>query len=185
MAVVSVCSFLLRQGRVFPSGKWRGSHYYTRRAPAIVSARLSGLFCSDTNAGASLEGKPVNKREQIFSVGGRLRSFQHALRGIAELLGTQHNAWIHALATLAVVIFGWALGVSALEWCALVLAMMVVWVAEALNTAFEYLCDVVSPDYHPLVGKAKDIAAGAVLMSAIGAAMVGLIIFLPRLSHLF
>lgn len=123
----------------------------------------------------------MENNEQNFSVGGRLRSFQHAFRGISELLGTQHNAWIHALATLAVIIFGWFLGVSALEWCALILAMMIVWVAEALNTAFEHLCDVVSPEFHPLVKKAKDIAAGGVLLGAIGAAVVGFIILLPRL----
>lgn len=127
----------------------------------------------------------MDKKEQAFSIGGRARSFQHAFRGIAELLGTQHNAWIHALATLAVVVVGWILEVSALEWCALILAMMFVWVAEALNTAFEYLCDVACSDFHPLVRKAKDIAAGGVLLSAIGAALVGFIIFLPRLLALY
>lgn len=126
----------------------------------------------------------MDHNKQPFSIGGRVRSFQHAFRGIAELLSTQHNARIHAVATVAVILAGLVFGVSTLEWCLLVLCLMVVWVAEALNSAFEFLCDVASPDYHPLVKKSKDIAAGGVLVAAIGAAVVGLIIFLPRLQAL-
>jgi len=126
----------------------------------------------------------VEDSEQRFTIGGRLRSFRYAIRGIAELLGTQHNARIHALALACVVAAGLVLGVSALEWCALILAIVAVCVAEALNTAFEFLCDVVSPEFHPLVKKSKDIAAGGVLISAIGAAAVGLVILGPRLLSL-
>jgi diacylglycerol kinase (ATP) len=66
-----------------------------------------------------------------------------------------------------------------MEWCLLVLVITAVWVAEGLNTAFEFLCDVASPEFHPLVKKSKDVAAGAVLLSAVGAASVGLLIFIP------
>lgn len=126
----------------------------------------------------------MTEREEGFSLAGRVESFGHALRGLVELVRTQHNARIHLLATVCVVALGLALGVSALQWCLLVLAIIAVWVAEALNTALEYLCDAVSPDFHPLVKQAKDIAAGGVLVSAIGAATIGCIVFLPFLLAL-
>ncbi len=119
-----------------------------------------------------------------FSLGARIASFGHAFRGLAELLATQHNARIHAAATLAVCALAGFLGVSAEEWLAIVLAIAAVWSAEAMNTAFEALCDLVSPDRLPLVQRVKDVAAGAVLVSAAGAATVGLIVFGPRLVNL-
>ena len=117
-----------------------------------------------------------------FSISARARSFHFALRGLATLLASQHNAWIHAAATLAVAGLGLALGISRLEWCAIALAVALVWTAEALNTALEILCDVVSPDRDPRVARVKDVAAGGVLASAIGAAVVGLLVFVPHLS---
>ncbi len=85
---------------------------------------------------------------------------------------------------IAVVTAGFVFGISAVEWCLLVLTITAVWVAEALNTAFEFLADVASPEFHPLVKKAKDIAAGAVLISAIGAMAIGIIILGPYLFQL-
>jgi diacylglycerol kinase (ATP) len=114
-----------------------------------------------------------------FTVGARLRSFVYAGRGIRTMLRSQHNAWIHAAATLAVAATGLVLEVSRLEWTVLVLAVVAVWTAEALNTAFEFLCDVASPDFHPLVEQAKDVAAGAVLICALGALVVGVLVFAP------
>jgi diacylglycerol kinase (ATP) len=119
-----------------------------------------------------------------FTLRARIASFGYALRGLAGLLATQHNARIHAVATFAVCALGGILGISAGEWLALVLAICAVWSAEAMNTAFESLCDLVSPDHRPLVRRAKDVAAGAVLVSAAGAATVGLIVFGPRLLGL-
>ena len=118
---------------------------------------------------------------ESFSLMDRGRSILYACRGIATMLRTQHNAWIHAAASLVVVSGGIALGVSWIEWCFLVLAMMAVWMAEAMNTALELLADVTSPEFHPLIEKAKDVAAGAVLLSALGAVAIGCIVFLPRL----
>jgi diacylglycerol kinase (ATP) len=118
---------------------------------------------------------------QPFRVSARLRSFRHALHGIAAVLQSQHNAWIHAAASMLVVGTGLAIGLGRLEWCALVLAMVAVWAAEALNTAFEALCDVASPSLHPMVERAKDVAAGAVLIAAIGAAITGGLVFAPHL----
>src|SRR5512145_2639359 len=119
-----------------------------------------------------------------FSVAARIASFGHALRGLAELVATQHNAWIHAAATLAACALALWLGISAAEWLAVVLAISSVWTAEAMNTAFESLCDAAVPERHPLVQRAKDVAAGGVLLSATGAATVGLIVFAPRLLDL-
>ncbi len=99
------------------------------------------------------------------------------------MLASQHNAWIHALATVAVCGLGVWLDLSRLEWCWVVVAIVAVWTAEALNTAFELLCDVAAPEFHPLVEKAKDAAAGAVLITAIGAAGVGLLVLGPPLAR--
>jgi len=114
-----------------------------------------------------------------FSVGARLRSFVYAGRGIRTMLVSQHNAWIHAVATTIVITSGATVGVSRLEWIGLVLAIASVWTAEALNTAFEFLCDVASPEFHPLVEKAKDVAAGAVLLCAVGGAAIAVLVFTP------
>lgn len=114
-----------------------------------------------------------------FSLHARARSFVYAGRGVRTMLQTQHNARIHAVATVGVVAAGFVLGVTRWEWLALILAIVSVWTAEAGNTALEFLCDVASPEFHPLVEKAKDVAAGAVLICSVGAAIVGLVVFWP------
>ena len=119
-----------------------------------------------------------------FSAVGRLRSFRYALRGVRTMLVSQHNAWIHAVATFAACGAGLLLGLSTLEWCAIVLAIVGVWTAEALNTALEFLCDVASPEFHPLVEKAKDVAAGAVVIAALGAVVIGVLVLGPPLLRL-
>jgi diacylglycerol kinase (ATP) len=121
----------------------------------------------------------MSNSHDTFSFSGRIRSGTHALRGIIEMLRSQHNAWVHAVATFCVIAAGGIFGISNTQWCLLVLVVTIVWVAEGLNTAFEFLCDVASPEFHPLVKKSKDVAAGAVLLSAVGAVIVGLIIFIP------
>jgi diacylglycerol kinase (ATP) len=117
-----------------------------------------------------------------FTFSGRLRSVRFACRGIRTMLVSQHNAWVHAFATVAVCAAGIGFRISRIEWCAIVIAIVAVWTAEALNTSLELLCDVASPAFHPMVEKAKDVAAGGVLISAMGAAAVGLVIFVPRVS---
>jgi diacylglycerol kinase (ATP) len=107
-----------------------------------------------------------------FEFTGRLRSFRYAFIGLWTMLRTQHNAWVHVAATAAVIATGLILRISASQWCLLVLAIMAVWTAEALNTAFEFLADVASPEFHPTVKHAKDIAAAAVLISAIGSVVI-------------
>jgi diacylglycerol kinase (ATP) len=115
---------------------------------------------------------------------GRLRSMKFALRGIATMLKTQQNAWLHAAATVAVIAAGIALKLSFAEWCWIALAITAVWTAEALNTAFEFLTDVASPEFHPLAEKAKDVAAGAVLLAAIGSVAIGGLVLGPHLVRL-
>lgn len=122
--------------------------------------------------------------ERPFQFTGRIRSFKFAFIGIWTMLISQHNAWIHACATMLVVILGITFKVPPSEWCWLVLAIMAVWTAEALNTAFEFLADVASPEFHPLVKHSKDVAAGAVLISAIGSVIIGLLVFGPYIARL-
>lgn len=97
------------------------------------------------------------------------------------MVATQAHARIHIVAALLVVFGGWCLAVSALEWCVLALSVALVWVSEAINTALEFTVDLLSPDHHPIAGKAKDVAAGAVLLAASMAMLTGVIIFVPKI----
>jgi len=105
----------------------------------------------------------------------------HAINGFVHLIRTQRNARIHALATVCVTFTGLFLGIKSGDWIILIMAMSMVWLAEALNTALEMLADAVAPDYHPLIGHAKDVAAAAVLLAAVGAALIGGLVFGPFL----
>jgi diacylglycerol kinase (ATP) len=122
----------------------------------------------------------LGRMKQTFSVEARLRSFVYAGRGVKTLLASQHNAWIHAAATIVVVVGGLAARLTRFEWLALVVALVSVWMAEAMNTAFEFLCDVASPGFHPVVARAKDVAAAAVLICAAGAVVTGALVFGPH-----
>jgi diacylglycerol kinase (ATP) len=115
-----------------------------------------------------------------FSIAERLKSVSFALSGVAAMLRTQHNAWIHLAASIVVIAAGVWFGLAREEWVWLIVAMVSVWTAEALNTAFEFLCDVASPEFHPLVKQAKDVAAAAVLIAAMGATIIGLLVFVPH-----
>jgi diacylglycerol kinase (ATP) len=100
------------------------------------------------------------------------------------MIRCQHNAWIHVVATLVVLTLALLFRVTAGDWCWIILAISIVWTAEALNTAFEFLADAASPEFHPLIRDAKDVAAGAVLITAIAAAAIGAVIFWPYLAKL-
>lgn len=113
-----------------------------------------------------------------------LRSIGHAFHGVGTLLRTERNARLHAAITAGVVSLGIALSIDRMEWMALVLAMAVVWMAEAVNTALERLGDAISGEADPRLRAAKDLGAAAVLMAAIGAAVVGALVFLPKLARL-
>jgi diacylglycerol kinase len=110
----------------------------------------------------------------------RIASFGHAFRGVASALRSEVHLRFHALATVIVIGLGFYFGISRWEWALVMLAVGTVWSAELLNTAIEAVVDLVSPDYHPLAGKAKDVAAGAVLIAALAALVVGMLVFGPR-----
>ena len=103
------------------------------------------------------------------------------MKGMVTLMQTQHNAQIHLFAVILVSLLSYLLKISTTEWCFVIFAFVMVLAAEAFNTAIEFVVDLVSPDYHPLAGKAKDVAAAAVLITATGAASVGMIIFIPKI----
>lgn len=111
----------------------------------------------------------------------RLGSFRHAIRGVSYALKSQPNLRIHAGAVVAVCVVGVLLALPASAWCWLVLAMGLVWSAELLNSALESLADAAVPEQHPAVGRAKDMAAGAVLATAVAAATIGLLVLGPPL----
>jgi len=109
------------------------------------------------------------------------RSFKYAFEGVWYVIRTQRNAKIHLAITLAVIVLGLFLKLTAIQWAVLVVTIGLVLFAEMLNTVIESLVDLVSPDYHPLAKIAKDAAAGAVFILAIMAVIVGLLILGPPL----
>ena len=123
-----------------------------------------------------------NKQGSSFQK--RLGAFGYALQGLKTLFSSQCHARFHALAALVVTALGFSLRISLLEWCMVTFAITLVIACEAFNTAIEVLTDRVSTEPHPLAGKAKDLAAGAVLVASTGAAVIGAIIFGPKIWRL-
>ncbi len=116
-----------------------------------------------------------------FSYKERARSFTFALAGGRVLLTSQHNAWIHTVATVLVVVGAVIVRVSRLEWALLILAIALVWAMEALNTAIELLADEISQEQRQRLGKAKDVSAFGVLVAAMASVLIGLFVFIPHL----
>lgn len=117
-----------------------------------------------------------------FHLKTRIKSFTYAIEGIKYLIKTQHNIWIHLFATCIVIILGLFLNVSLTEWCLLILAIGWVLFSEAFNTALESLTDLTTHKYHKLAKITKDVGAAAVLISAITSAIIGLLIFVPKIT---
>lgn len=111
----------------------------------------------------------------------RVRSFKYAFEGWWYVLRTQRNAWIHAVISIAVFGLGFWLGITRHEWAIIILTIMVVWMAEFINTALEAVVDMTMPEPHPLAKVAKDVAAAGVLVGACGAVLIGLLILGPPL----
>jgi diacylglycerol kinase len=114
-----------------------------------------------------------------------LSSFRNAFRGIGILFREELHARIHALAVVCIVALGFLFELAAWEWCIILACMGVVFGLEAVNTAIERLSDRVSTEHHPLAGKAKDVAAGAVLIAVLFFAVVWGIIFIPKMGDFF
>jgi diacylglycerol kinase len=111
----------------------------------------------------------------------RITAFGHAFRGWAYVLKTQHNAWIHSVVALVVIVLGIWLKLPARDWAVLVLTIAMVFTAEFINTSIEAIVDLASPSYHPLGKVGKDVGAAAVLVAALAAILIGLLILGPPL----
>lgn len=111
----------------------------------------------------------------------RIHAFGHAFRGWGHVLKTQQNAWIHSLVASIVIALGLWLGLTRQDWAILVLTIAMVFTAEFINTAIEAIVDLASPAQHPLAKVGKDVGAGAVLVAALAAIIVGLLILGPPL----
>lgn len=123
----------------------------------------------------------MTRHERRFALRRRLLSFVYAFEGWWHVLRTQPNAWIHAAVSTVVFVLAFWLHLSRVEWAILLLTIMLVWMAEFANTALEAVVDMTMPEYHPLAKTAKDVAAAAVLVGALGAVIVGLLIMGPPL----
>jgi len=107
--------------------------------------------------------------------------FAFAAKGLAEAVRTQFNIRFHFVATIIALGLSFYFNLSTSEWCFIILAIAIVWIAELLNTAIEYITDFVSPEYNHIAGKVKDIAAASALVAAIASAAIGLLIFIPKI----
>lgn len=122
------------------------------------------------------------EHKKPFSLKARFHSFVYAFRGI-KLLLQEHNAWVHLVATIGVIIVGLVVSLTLIEWAIASILMGGVWVAEAINTAIEYLCNHTTPEQHPQIAKIKDLSAAAVLLATITAVAGGLCIFVPAIFN--
>lgn len=125
------------------------------------------------------------KKQEKFSISKRLKSFTYAFNGLKVLFWEEHNSRIHLFATVCVIVAGVLLKLSILEWVALAFAVGLVFSGEIFNSAIEDLADVVCPERDERIKKVKDLAAAAVLVNAITAAVIGLLVFVPKIIHLF
>jgi diacylglycerol kinase (ATP) len=116
-----------------------------------------------------------------FSISARIRSVGHAISGVAYMVRTQHSTWFHLIVTVALSCLAVWAHLSAGDWRWIIAAIFLVWVAEAINTAIEVLCDVVSPGYSVAIKRVKDVGAGAVLLGASSAAIIAGLTLWPYL----
>ena len=126
----------------------------------------------------------MHRTEDGF-VKGRLKSLRFAFKGMLILVRSEHSIMVQLGIGVLVSILGLILGLSPTEWMLQTMCIGMVLSAEGLNTAVEKLCDFVNPDFNPKIGKIKDISAGAVGFTAVVAAVVGLIIYVPKVASLF
>ena len=132
-----------------------------------------------------VEAEDVKMDKKKFTYRKRVAGFKYAFNGLRLLLCNEPNALLHCIIGILVIIAGFTLDISSMEWIVVVIVCGCVLTAEALNTSIERLADVVSPDYNEAIKKVKDLSAGGVLCAALAAAITGVIIFLPKLINLF
>ena len=122
-------------------------------------------------------------KEEKFSIAKRLKSFTYAFNGLRVLIKEEHNAWIHLFATVCVVAAGMLFKISPMEWVAVVFAIGLVFGFEIINTSVEHIADFICSERDDRIKRIKDLAAAAVLVSAITAAVIGLIVFIPKIME--
>ncbi|WP_165044485.1 diacylglycerol kinase family protein [Dysgonomonas sp. ZJ709] len=123
-------------------------------------------------------------KSERFSVRKRLRSFRYAFDGLRILFREEHNARIHLVVSICVILMGVVFNISVAEWLAICILIGLVFSLEIINSAIENLCDYISPQRHDIIKKVKDMAAAAVLVATIMSVVCGLIIFVPKLYNL-
>jgi diacylglycerol kinase len=126
----------------------------------------------------------MSKNTKPFSVRARIRSFSFAIQGIKTLFREEDNAKVHVLTAVIVIIGGLFFDISSIEWMLITIAIGFVLVTEILNTALENICDYMTEETDPLIKRIKDLSAGAVLISALTAIIIGFMIFIPKISSL-
>ncbi|MFC2114250.1 diacylglycerol kinase family protein [Bacteroidota bacterium] len=124
------------------------------------------------------------KTEYKATITKRLKSFVYAYNGIVYLFKSQGNVTIHSIFAALVFICGILLKLNIMEWCMIIFSIGFVFVTETINTSIEQFIDFISPSYNVSAGRAKDLAAGAVLLAAITAILIGLVIFIPKIVAL-
>lgn len=126
-------------------------------------------------------------REQIKRKGFKrfINSFKYSFQGLVTAYRDEQSMWIHLLATIVVVVAGFTFKISAIEWIFVIILVLLVLGSELINTAIEAIVDLVSPDYHELAKKAKDLGSAAVFIFSMLAMAGGGIIFIPKIIELF
>jgi len=119
--------------------------------------------------------------KETFSITKRIKSFDYAFSGLRLLFATEHNAWLHLVATIVVIVIALLLKVTSNEAGLLSVAVGIVWITELFNTCIEKMMDFVSRENHPSIKLIKDLSAGAVLAAAITALAIGCFVFIPKL----
>ena len=125
--------------------------------------------------------KTIEIKTPAFSIAARLKSFTYAFDGLVMMVRNEHNAWIHLVATLLILTVSLALQITLADWRWILIAVALVWFAEALNTAIEHLSNVVSDEFHEGIKATKDIAAGGVLVCSILSVLIGATTLAPYL----
>ncbi len=123
----------------------------------------------------------MSSSNKKFTFGKRMESFKYAIEGLLHLIRQEPNIRIHIIAAIAAIICGWYLDINKNEWLVLILCIGIVFTTEIINTAVENLCDYISPAYHHKIKIIKDLAAAAVLISALMSAVIAGCIFVPKL----
>ncbi len=129
--------------------------------------------------------KPSQQQLPQSELAKFITGFRYAFSGLWYALRTQRNARVHVGIAILAIVLGIVLHISTVEFAMVFVAITSVFIAEMFNTVFELCVDIAAPDYHPLAKIAKDVAAGAVLLSAMLAVVIGLFVFVPHIWHLF